>query len=83
MEVLWNIDGGIMKKLRNLYGSFMEKIIGWNMEKLWRICEESQIWNICGESTHWKITDWKIPKRAKMERYAKPTGKVEKCFGRF
>lgn len=46
MEVLWNIDGGIMKKLRNLYGTFVEK----------------QIWRNCGDLTHWKIADWKIPK---------------------
>lgn len=37
MEVLWNIDGGIMEKLRNLYVSFMEKILDWNMEKLCRL----------------------------------------------
>lgn len=58
MEVLWNIDGGIMEKLRNLCGGFMEKILDWNMEKLW---------NICVESTRWKIVGWKIPKRARME----------------
>ena len=62
-----------MEKLRNLYGSFMEKILDWNVEKLW---------SICGESTHWKITDWKIPTRDTMEWYAKPTWKVEKCFGK-
>lgn len=73
MEVLWNFDGGIAEKLRNLYGSFVEKIIDWNMEKLW---------SICGDLTRWKIIGWKISKRAKMEWYAKQTGKVEKCFGR-
>ena len=63
----------------------MEKILDWNMEKLWRICGtfvEKQIWRNCGKLTHWKIASWKIPKRAKMEWYAKPTGKVEKCFGK-
>lgn len=70
MEVLWNINGGIMEKLRNLYVSFMEKILDWNVEKLWSICGESQMWNICVESTHWKITDWKISKRDTMEWYA-------------
>lgn len=51
----------------------MEKTPDWDMEKPW---------SICGESQMWKITDWKIPKRAKMEGYAEPTGKVEKCFGK-
>ena len=55
MEVLWNIDGGIMEKLRNLYVSFMEKILDWNVEKLWSICGESQMWSICGESQMWSI----------------------------
>lgn len=58
MEVLWNIDGGIMEKLRNLYGSFMEKILDWNVEKLWNICEKP---------TRWKIVGWKISKHATME----------------
>ena len=62
IEKLWRFDG-----------SFMEKILDWNMEKLW---------NICVELTRWKITDWKIPKRDTMEWYAKQTGKVEKCFGK-
>ena len=73
VEVLWNFDGGIMEELWNLCGSFMEKILDWNMEKLW---------SICGGLTHWKIASWKIPKRAKIEWYAKQTGKVEKCFGK-
>lgn len=51
----------------------MEKNPDWNMEKLW---------SICGELEYWKIVGRKIPKRAKMEWYAKPTGKVEKCFGK-
>lgn len=68
MEVLWNIDRGIMEKLRNLCGSFMDKILDWNMEKLL---------NICGKSARWKVTDWKNQRRAKMERYAKPNGRVE------
>lgn len=67
MEVLWNIDGGIMEKLRNLYGSFMEKILDWNVEKLWSICGESQMWNICEKPTRWKIVGWKISKHATME----------------
>lgn len=46
----------------------MEKILDWNVEKLW---------NICVESTHWKITDWKISKRATMEWYAKPNERIE------
>lgn len=45
----------------------MEKILDWNVEKLWSICGESQMWNICVESTRWKITDWKISKRDTME----------------
>lgn len=48
MEVLWNIDGGIMEKLRNLYGSFMEKILDWNVEKLWRI---ANVEHLCGINT--------------------------------
>lgn len=55
------------------------------MEKLWKIYRtfvEKQIWRNCGKLTHWKIIGWKIPKRAKMEWYAKQTGKVEKCFGK-
>ena len=43
MEVLWNIDGGIMEKLRNLYGGFMEKILDWNMEKPWNICGKTDM----------------------------------------
>lgn len=46
MEVLWNIDGGIMEKLRNLYVSFMEKILDWNMEKPWRIANVEHLWRI-------------------------------------
>lgn len=42
-----------MEELWNLCGSFMEKILDWNMEKPW---------SICGDLTHWKIADWKIPK---------------------
>lgn len=63
----------LMEKLWRFDGSFMEKILDWNMEKLW---------SICGGLTRWKIIGWKISKRAKMERYAKQTGKVEKCFGK-
>ena len=62
-----------MEELWNLCGSFMEKILDWNMEKPW---------SICGDLTHWKIASWKIPKRTKMEWYAKQTGKVKKCFGK-
>ena len=73
--------------------SFMEKILDWNMEnqrasvaRNYGIFMEHLWKNRYGESmkkpTHWKITDWKKQRRAKMERYAKPTGKVEKCFGK-
>ena len=63
----------------------MEKILDWNMDKLWNIYGifvGKQIWRIYVDLTRWKITDWKNQRRAKMERYAKPTGKVEKCFGK-
>lgn len=72
-----------MDKLRNLCVSLMEKILDWNMEKLRNIYGtfvEKQIWRIYGYLTHWKIKDWKNQRRAKMEWYAKPTGKVEKMF---
>ena len=82
MESLWNFDGDFMciwwifhgsfvEELWNLRRSLMEKILDWNMEKLW---------SICGELEYWKIVGWKIPKRAKLERDAKQTGKVEKCL---
>lgn len=60
-----------MEELWNLCGSFMEKILDWNMEKPWSICEDL---------TRWKIIGWKISKRAKMEWYAKPTEGMEKMF---
>lgn len=68
MEILCAIHnyGENVENLWNLYGSFMEKILDWNMEKLW---------SICGELEYWKIVGWKIPKRATMEWYAKPTGR--------
>lgn len=52
--------------LRNIYGTFVEK----------------QIWRNYVDLTRWKITDWKNQRRAKIEGYAKPTVKVEKCFGK-
>lgn len=85
MEVLWNIDGRIVLKLRSLCVSFMQKILDWNMEKLWKIYGtfvEKQIWRIYVDLTRWKITDWENQRRAKIEGYTKPTGKVEKCFGK-
>jgi hypothetical protein len=60
----------------------MEKKPDWNMEKLWRICEELQMWSICGESARWKIIGWKNQRRDTMEWYAKPTEGMEKCFGK-
>jgi hypothetical protein len=62
-----------MEELWNLCRGFMEKILDWNMEKPW---------SICGDLTRWKIIGWKISKRAKIEWYAKQTGKVKKCFGK-
>lgn len=82
MEVLWNFDGGIMESSWNFYGENPRLECGETAEKPRSICGESQMWNICVDLTHWKIVGWKIPKRAKMERYAKQTGKVEKCFGK-
>lgn len=32
-----------MEELWNLCGSFMEKILDWNMEKLWNICEKTDM----------------------------------------
>lgn len=32
-----------MEKLWNLYGSFMEKILDWNVEKLWSICGKTDM----------------------------------------
>ena len=54
MENLWRFDG-----------SFMEKILDWNMEKPWNLYGafvEKQIWRNYGKPTRWKIADWKISK---------------------
>ena len=58
----------------------MEKILDWNMKKLWNIYitfVEKQIWRIYVDLTRWKITDWKNQRRAKIEGYAKPTEGME------
>lgn len=63
----------------------MEKILDWNIYKIRKIYEtfvEKRIWRIYVDLTSWKITDWKNKRRAKIEGYAKPTGKVKKCFGK-
>lgn len=65
MEKLWRFDGSFVELWWRNYG-IMEKILDWNMAKL---C------SVCGESTRWKITSWKIPKRDKIEWYAKQTGR--------
>lgn len=59
MEGLWNFNG-----------SFIEKILDWNVEKLWNICGESQIWRIYEKPIRWKITDWKNQRRAKINAQA-------------
>lgn len=65
---MWRKCGEIIENLWNLYGSFMEKILDWNVEKLW---------NICVESTRWKITDWKIPKTRYNGVVREPNGRIE------
>lgn len=65
-----------MEKLWNLYGSFMEKILDWNMEKLRNLYGtfvEKQIWRNCGKLTRWKIADWKNQRRATIEWYTNQT----------
>lgn len=66
MELSWRFCVHLMEELWNLCGSFMEKILDWNVEKLWSICEKP---------TRWKIAE--KPKTRYNGVVHEPNGRIE------